>query len=139
MTDLLFLLLWFGVQCAGIDQHCLRQVPALPVTVQGSVTPYAPGVAEDVMRRRIRYFDELHPRYGHVPDCLAALNGDFVGEYAVVMHGSDWSLCWIVDCAQPGHAVARDAAGLVLEVDDGSFAEFGSEAVVVSVLPSLSE
>jgi len=139
MTDLLFLLLWFGVQCTVGDQHCLRQVPALPVTAQGIVSPYAPGVAEDVMRRRIRYFDELHPRYGHVPDCLAALNGDFVGEYAVVMHGSDWSLCWIVDCAWPEHAVVRDAAGLVLEVNHESFERWGNEAVVVSVLPSLSE
>jgi hypothetical protein len=86
------------------------------------------------MRRRIRYFDELHPRYGYVPDCLAALNGNFVGQYAVVLHGSDWSLCYLVDCAQPAHAVVRDAAGLVLEIDSESFAEWGNEAVVVSVL-----
>lgn len=134
MNDALFVVLWFGVQCLGGEwRDCLMNVPALPVYVEGHVTPYAPGLAKEVMIRRIRW-GQLRPHYGYVPCCKAVLNDNHLDDYVIVFHEGGWTLCYVVDLAQSGHARERERDNLVLELDAESYRRIGYGPVVVSLL-----
>ncbi len=121
MTLLLLPYLWFSLA-------------APDAATNGYLSAYAPGVAERVMDKRMRVWNQLHPDYG-VPACLLALNDDYVDRYALVAYdGGGWQLCYIVDCAQPIHGRLRERLGLVGEVDAKTFRRWGNGPAVIRVL-----
>jgi len=127
MSDVLFLLLWF--------MSPLEAVPALPVHTEGYVTAYAPGLMQQVMARRIREYDQLHPWYGHVPKCLCALNDNHIDQYVLIFpEDHPRVLCYVVDVATPHHVKAREEKNYVIEVDWWTFQDIGPGRVVVSLL-----
>ena len=101
----------------------------LTVIARGTVSPYAPDVAERVFERRIRW--QQVPQYR--PACLVALNDDHIGEYVLVLRPEHRpELCLVVDCAQPLHAIERNKRGLVLETDYHTFHRWrGGEVIVL--------
>ncbi len=96
----------------------------------GYVTPYADGVMESVMQRRV-VWQQVTPQPPGV--CLAALNDDHVGEWVTVESANGALRCYVVDCAQPLHARERKRLTLVLEVDPASYAVIGRGPVRVVV------
>lgn len=102
---------------------------SLNVIAQGTVTPYAPGVAERVLEHRIEWRQVPENR----PPCLAATNDDRIGEYILVVqpyHQPEW--CLVIDCAQPQHAIERNKRGLVLEVNYWTYQQWrGGEVIIL--------
>lgn len=94
----------------------------------GYVTPYADGVMERVMARRV-VWQQVTPQPPGV--CLAALNDDHVGEWVTVEYEGGEVECYVVDCAQPLHARTRKLHSLVLEVDAATYRRIGRGPVRV--------
>lgn len=117
----------------------LAAVPALQPIAIGNVTPAADGVYERVLQRRI-HWEQIHFRWGYVPDCLCVLNGNYVGRYAVVIYdhplpnGWNWEMCLIVDVAQETHVAEREAQNLVLEMNWRTWKHNGGGKVAVMLL-----
>jgi hypothetical protein len=101
----------------------------LPLT--GYVTPYADGVMERVMERRVGWHQVQRQPPGV---CLAALNdAEHVGRWVTVEHRAGLTRCYVVDCARPDHAIERKMISLVLELDPASYAVIGRGPVRVTV------
>lgn len=134
MTAILLLHLWFGVTRTA-------EIPAFEVYQTGYLSAYAPGLAERVMQRRIRLWDQLHPEYGYVPECLIALNEhEHLNSYVVVFYEAEgkhtrWLLCYVVDVAQEEHAEERYRRNLIGEVDYNTFQRYGNGPVTIALLP----
>jgi hypothetical protein len=117
MTALILLHLWFHN----------------PIYAEGCITPYATGVAEKVLENRLTYWDQLHPIHG-IPNCLLALNENFIDHYAIIYYEHTWVLCYVVDVAQKEHGKERNRLGLVGEVDKETYKRFGRGPVSIAVL-----
>ena len=98
----------------------------------GYVTPYAPGVMESVLDRRLKYYGDLHPLW--VPNCLAALNDNHLDTYIVVIWPTGWRICYVADTAQKGHGLDRSKKGLELEVDSKTYATLGRGPVIIFLM-----
>ena len=66
---------------------------------------------------------------------MAALNDNYVGEYAIIWFSDDWELCYVADVAQLEHGLERDRLGLIVEVDYNTAQRHDLSNVKVSLLP----
>jgi len=98
----------------------------------GFVTPYAPGMMEEVLERRLKYYRDLHPLW--VPSCLAALNDNHLDTYIIVIWPAGWRICYVVDLAQPEHSLIRSNQCLELEVDSKTYADLGRGPVIIFLM-----
>jgi hypothetical protein len=91
----------------------------------GLPTYYSEGVMEKVLDRRIHW--------GHIkkeqliPDCLSALNYDYIGDYILVKHKDNSEVCLVVDVANINDREKREKNNLIVEVDYNSAKRLGIE------------